>query len=76
VAAEQLYDLVYDPNEAHNLAGDPAAESVLNDMRARLNAWMQHTDDPLLHSAYVAAPAGAVVNDPTGLSPQEPVQPA
>jgi arylsulfatase A-like enzyme len=75
VAAEQLYDVIFDPNEAHNLAGDPAMEPVLADMRARLNAWMQRTDDPLLHGP-VAAPAGAVVNDPAGTSPQEPVQPA
>ena len=26
---EQLYDLLYDPNEANNLAGEPVFESVL-----------------------------------------------
>jgi N-sulfoglucosamine sulfohydrolase len=32
--AEQLYDLLHDPNEANNLAGEPALESVREDMRA------------------------------------------
>jgi arylsulfatase A-like enzyme len=70
-AAEQLYDLVFDPNEAHNLAGDPSMAEVLADMRGRLDRWMRETDDPLLHGP-VPAPAGARVNDPDGTSPREP----
>ncbi|MGC9522647.1 MAG: sulfatase family protein [Anaerolineae bacterium] len=72
---EMLYDLIFDPNEAHNLADDPRAEEVLDDLRARLNAWMLATDDPLLKGR-VPAPEGAVVNDPDGLSPQERPKPA
>ena len=67
---EQLYDLVFDPNEAHNLATDPAHEPVLAEMRGRLDAWMAATADPLL-SGEVPAPPGAQVNDPDGLSPGE-----
>ena len=67
---EALYDLIFDPNEAHNLVGDPRAEEALNDLRARLDAWMEATDDPLLEGD-VPAPEGAVVNDVDGLSPQE-----
>lgn len=33
--------------------------------------WMQATDDPLLRGP-VPAPPGAEVNDPDGLSPNEP----
>jgi N-sulfoglucosamine sulfohydrolase len=71
-AQEQLYDLVFDPNEAHNLAEDPSMAAVLVDMRSRLERWMARTDDPLLDTNNVPAPKGAKVNDPDGLSPKEP----
>lgn len=70
VASEQLYDLVFDPNEAHNLAGDPDKADLLTAMRQRLRNWMERTDDPLLQGP-VSAPRGARVNDPGGLSPKE-----
>jgi len=70
VASEQLYDLIFDPNEAHNLADDPSMDSVLDEMRGRLDRWMHATDDPLLRGP-VPAPPGARVNDPDGLSPSE-----
>jgi arylsulfatase A-like enzyme len=70
-AAEQLYDLIFDPNEAHNLADDPSMDGVLDDMRGRLRRWMRRTDDPLLYGP-VPAPSGAQVNDPDGRSPSEP----
>jgi N-sulfoglucosamine sulfohydrolase len=69
-AAEQLYDLVFDPNETYNLAAEPSMADVLADLRGRLDRWMRETDDPLLQGP-VAAPAGARVNDPDGLSPRE-----
>jgi len=72
---ELLFDSVLDPNESRNLAGDPTYESVLANMRTRLDGWMQRTEDPLLRGP-VRAPKGAVVNDPDGTSPQEPVIPA
>lgn len=71
VAQEQLYDLVFDPNEAHNLADDQALAEILAEMRARLDQWMRATDDPLLRGP-VPAPPGARVNDPDGVSPSEP----
>lgn len=45
---EELYDLVFDPNETHNLAHDPAHADVLKDMAGRLDRWMWDTDDPVL----------------------------
>jgi N-sulfoglucosamine sulfohydrolase len=69
-ALEQLYDLVFDPVERHNLAPDHRYAEVLSDMRGRLDRWMQTTDDPLLLGP-VTAPRGARVNDPDGLSPSE-----
>lgn len=73
VATERLHDLLYDPDEVANLASDPAYREVLNDMRQRLQRWMERTCDPLLLGD-VAAPEGAVVNDPDGVSPREPVR--
>ena len=54
VPPEELYDLVFDPLERHNLlegagAGDPAHAETLADFRQRLVDWMHETDDPLLH---------------------------
>ena len=39
-AAPQLYDLVADPEELRDLAGDPAQAGVLAEMEARLRAML------------------------------------
>ncbi len=75
VAEEQLYDLVFDPNETRNIASDPASRATLADMRKRLDGWMRSTNDPLLKGP-VKAPPGAMVNDPNGVSPKEAPRPA
>ncbi len=76
VEQEQLFDLLFDPAERRNLltqtGADPNVAAVYAAMRQRLADWMQRTDDPLLHGP-VPAPSGAQLNDPDGLSPQEPV---
>jgi arylsulfatase A-like enzyme len=69
--SEQLYDLIFDPNETRNLAADAASAAPLTDMRQRLNRWMQSTNDPLLRGP-IPAPHGAEVNDPEGTSPTDP----
>ncbi len=43
--AEELYDIVNDPDEVNNLALDPAYNEVLETMRARLEGWIKETDD-------------------------------
>jgi arylsulfatase A-like enzyme len=63
IPAEELYDLLFDPNEQNNLAGVSSHQSTLNEMRKRLDAWMRSTNDPLL-SGPVKVPPGAVVHDP------------
>jgi arylsulfatase A-like enzyme len=68
VPAEQLYDLIFDPNEANNLAADPDHAAVLKEMRQRLDRWMQRTSDPLLSGPVPPAP-DAVVNAPDDVSP-------
>jgi hypothetical protein len=70
VEGEELYDLIFDPNEAHNIAGYPAAADALEDMRRRLAAWMERTDDPLL-AGDVPAPEGARVNDPDSVNSRQ-----
>ncbi|MBW7998181.1 MAG: sulfatase-like hydrolase/transferase, partial [Candidatus Glassbacteria bacterium] len=45
---EELYDLENDPDEVVNLAGDPARRAALTELRGRLKAWQEATDDPWL----------------------------
>ena len=48
IPAEQLYDLVFDPNEANNLARDPACAAIARGpARAPARHWMRDTEDPL-----------------------------
>lgn len=70
VVEEELYDLIFDPNERRNLTADSQVGSVLVEMRGRLERWMRATNDPLLRGP-VKAPPGAVANDPDGISPNE-----
>jgi arylsulfatase A-like enzyme len=67
IAPEQLYDNLFDPNQGHNVIDDPAAADVASELRERLRAWMERTDDPLLDGP-VPLPAGAAVNDPASRS--------
>jgi len=71
VAREQLYDLVLDPAEGSNLVADAPSQEVLAELRARLDAWVRETDDPLLEGP-VEPPPGAAVNEPWQVSPSEP----
>lgn len=73
VPREELYDLVFDPNERNNLAEDAGSRATLEQMRKRLDDWMVATNDPLLHGP-VKAPSGAQLNPPDEISPNDPVQ--
>jgi arylsulfatase A-like enzyme len=44
----ELYDLVADPKEQHNLSGDAKMADIERDLKQRLLAWMEATDDPIL----------------------------
>lgn len=69
--AEQLYDLIFDPQEAANRADDPAYEPVLRELREALEAWMHETQDPLLDGPIDPLP-GSQLNRPDQRSPDDP----
>lgn len=71
VAGESLFDLIFDPQETHNLVGSASHQTVLADMREKLKRWMVETDDPLLSGPVPLPPAGRI-NSADGLSPKEP----
>ena len=60
---DELYDLLFDPAEHNNLAGDAAHAAVLQEMQGRLAAWQQATHDPLLNGP-IPLPTGARAGDP------------
>jgi arylsulfatase A-like enzyme len=68
---EALYDLLFDPAEAHNLADEPSHAGVLAEMHGRLEAWMRETDDPLLYGD-VEPPLDVIVNEQDALSASDP----
>jgi N-sulfoglucosamine sulfohydrolase len=68
----QLYDLVFDPNEACNAADRPEHAPVVEHLSTRLERWMRATGDPLLDGP-VAPPPGAEANDPDQRSAGDPV---
>ena len=68
MAEEQLYDLVFDPNEAANLAGAPRHAATLADLRARLAHWMEATDDPILRGP-IPKPADSGISPPDDVDP-------
>ena len=70
-AAEEFYDLLFDPNEACNRIDEGAYSEAVADLRQRLERWMHATDDPLLRGKSLPA-AGYRGNPADGLSPQEP----
>lgn len=73
VPEEQLYDLLLDPAEGNDLAADSSRADALEEMRERLDAWMQETEDPLLDGP-VEPPPGAMVNEQWQVSPNDPLR--
>lgn len=68
---EELYDLVFDPDELNNVVDEPERQGVLRDLRGRLDRWMQETQDPLLGDEF-EVPNGLLLNDSDAVSPNDP----
>jgi len=58
---EEFYDLWADPEERANRINDPSLKDTVDGLRARLDSWMQETNDPLLEKGTMPPPAGAIV---------------
>jgi len=54
---EELYDLMFDPHEANNLADRPGHEAVLDELRGHLQKWLEDTNDPVLTHSIPPPPA-------------------
>lgn len=67
---EILFDLIFDPNEANNLAGDARAAAVLQEMSGRLDRWMEQTNDPILRGP-IPLPQGGVTTHPDDYAPNK-----
>jgi len=65
---EELYDCLLDPEECHDLAGDPAHAAIRERLRDRLDRWMQESADPLC-SGSVPQPPGTWVDPQDSLHP-------
>jgi len=65
---EMLFDLIADPIERKNLAGDPDHADLLEEMRSMVETWMQETDDPMRKGCVPPHP-GARVTPPDSYNP-------
>jgi hypothetical protein len=68
---EMLYDLIFDPDEAHNIIDRKDIAPIQKALSDRLDAWMKETNDPLLPDGHIAAPGGSQVNNSDGRSPND-----
>jgi N-sulfoglucosamine sulfohydrolase len=70
IPREELFDLMFDPQEMRSVADLPENAETLGDLRVRLSEWMQRTNDPLLDGP-MEPPDGAYMADPEGLTPED-----
>lgn len=53
----ELYDLVHDPKELTNLAGDPNYNKIYTSLQSKLKIWQNVTNDP-----WICSPGGVLQN--------------
>jgi len=66
--SQYLFDLLFDPNEAHSLAANPQYAATKAQLSAKLTQWMSATSDPLLAGPVPLVPGG-YTDDPDGERP-------
>lgn len=66
----ELYDLLSDPMEEKNLAGDVKYHDIMEEMNLKLESWMKRTDDPILKGC-LKAPRGCLLNYRTSINAEE-----
>ena len=69
IAKEQLFDLLFDPNEANNLVGDSANARCSRISARDCRQWMVETNDPLL-AGHVDPPPGSTSTCPISARPR------
>lgn len=65
---EELYDLMFDPNERTNISQRPEAAAIIARMRIWLKDWMTRTQDPLIGGP-IAIPPGVRSDSPNLVDP-------
>lgn len=60
VPEEQLFDLIFDPNETNNLADQRALADIKQTLKNSMENWMQETADPLLLDGDVPEPGKTI----------------
>ena len=70
---EELYDLVFDPQEINNIIDRPELAEVVEDMRSRMDIWMRETADEALEGL-PTLPYGASVCETNSHSPAKNVK--
>lgn len=50
IPREQLFDLIFDPDENVNLSSDAHYAQIKSDLSQQLDAWMERTNDPARHN--------------------------
>lgn len=51
---EELFDIINDPNEFHNLAYEEEYQNIRCELAAKLDNWMHQTNDPLLKGPIIS----------------------
>ena len=47
----QLFDIVKDPHELHDIAGEKENAAIIEELSKKLYAWMETVGDPMLQGA-------------------------
>ena len=70
---EELYDLIFDPNETNNLINNPELSDTADKLREGMEKWMRDTNDPALNGMPgINCPDSCVANEQNDPDPSPP----